>query len=487
MIFDNDATRHAATTSAADAACYPAGARARAESRARATAIARRAARGPAGRAAGPGYDAADAGLDSRTSRRRQEGLKRGDHHHAGRTAGHPGHASSRGDWTARCGGINSPDGVIGRAVAFQALSACAVRVPRFATNCSGIGPRGLRVGPRPRPRLSAWPRRAGSPGARPRQLTSLREAHRCAPVEASTSVAAAAAAPRPARGRRPTEVAAQAKPKARCAWPGRRRPVRRAGRRRGLQALHRSGPVRAVLRAGQADAGISMAELAKLWMVSRTRSHQFKLREGRSSTTATFIGEDVKFSFHWGQGLEVLHVELREVVVVGPTGAPCTSRGPTTTFDGTHGDRAGWIVPKTSNRWERRPQEAPRRGWSDKFAVSEIRRRAGDGATRAYARYCLGQAPGRQERHRIIDDPHGHAQSAARWTPRICSMSGGPRRSSSSNPKPGLRRDRHFFFDFLDQWIRSRRGPTSCVRQAGELCHRPQALSEAETLGASS
>jgi len=91
---------------------------------------------------------------------------------------------------------------------------------------------------------------------------------------------------------------------------------------------------------------------LAESWTVSADqRVYEFKLREGLNFHNGDpFTAEDVKWSFHRAKGSKILHEKVREVVVVGPTRVRFVLHEPWPdfmTYYGTMVSGAGWIVPK--------------------------------------------------------------------------------------------------------------------------------------------
>jgi peptide/nickel transport system substrate-binding protein len=91
---------------------------------------------------------------------------------------------------------------------------------------------------------------------------------------------------------------------------------------------------------------------LAESWTVSPDqRAYEFKLREGlKFHNGDPFTAEDVKFSFHRAKGSKVLRDKVREVVVVSPSRVRFVLHEPWPdfmTFYGTMVSGAGWVVPK--------------------------------------------------------------------------------------------------------------------------------------------
>ena len=91
---------------------------------------------------------------------------------------------------------------------------------------------------------------------------------------------------------------------------------------------------------------------LAESWTVSPDgRAYEFKLREGlKFHNGDPFTAEDVKFSFHRTKGAKVLKDKVKDVVVVAPNRVRFQLQEPWPdfmSFYGTIVSGAGWVVPK--------------------------------------------------------------------------------------------------------------------------------------------
>jgi peptide/nickel transport system substrate-binding protein len=91
---------------------------------------------------------------------------------------------------------------------------------------------------------------------------------------------------------------------------------------------------------------------LAESWKVSPDqRVYEFKLREGlKFHNGDPFTAEDVKFSFHRAKGAKILQDKVRDVEIAGPYRVRFRLHEPWPdfmTFYGTFATGAGWIVPK--------------------------------------------------------------------------------------------------------------------------------------------
>src|SRR6185503_17983332 len=95
---------------------------------------------------------------------------------------------------------------------------------------------------------------------------------------------------------------------------------------------------------------------LAESWKVSPDgRVYDFKLREGlKFHNGDPFTAEDVRFSFHRARGAKVLQEKVRDVEVAGPYRVRFHLHEPWPdfmTFYGTYATGAGWIVPEATTR----------------------------------------------------------------------------------------------------------------------------------------
>jgi peptide/nickel transport system substrate-binding protein len=93
-------------------------------------------------------------------------------------------------------------------------------------------------------------------------------------------------------------------------------------------------------------------ASLAESWTVSPDqRAYEFKLRENlKFHNGDPFTADDVKFSFHRAKGSKTLHERVKDVEVVSPTRVRFVLHQPWPdfmTFYGSIVSGAGWIVPK--------------------------------------------------------------------------------------------------------------------------------------------
>jgi peptide/nickel transport system substrate-binding protein len=97
---------------------------------------------------------------------------------------------------------------------------------------------------------------------------------------------------------------------------------------------------------------GLMTPSLAESWKVSPDhRVYEFKLREGlKFHNGDPFTAEDVKFSFLRAKGARILHEKVRDVEIAGPYRVRFHLREPWPdfmTFYGTLASSAAWIAPK--------------------------------------------------------------------------------------------------------------------------------------------
>jgi peptide/nickel transport system substrate-binding protein len=233
---------------------------------------------------------------------------------------------------------------------------------------------------------------------------------------------------------------------------------------------------------------------LAESWTVSADqRVYEFKLREGlKFHNGDAFTAEDVKFSFHRAKGSKALHEKVREVVVVGPARVRFQLHEPWPdfmTYYGTMVSGAGWIVPK-----------------------KYVERVGDDGFRRA----PVGLGPYRFVSHTpgvelIMEANEGYWQkmpsvkrlvfkSVPESTTRLAMLKRGEVDIAYLLEVPQaleVKRDPNlrlafsggiaiWYLDFLDQWDPKSPWNDRRVRLAANYAIDRQALSDAETLGAS-
>ncbi len=233
---------------------------------------------------------------------------------------------------------------------------------------------------------------------------------------------------------------------------------------------------------------------LAESWTVSADqRVYEFKLREGlKFHNGDPFTADDVKFSFHRAKGSKTLHDKVREVVVVGPSRVRFILHEPWPdfmTFYGSIVSGAGWIVPKRyvervgDDGFKRAPvglgpykfvshtpgvelvMEANESYWRKVPSVKRLLFKSVPESTTRMAMLKRGEV----DIAYLLDVPQ--AQEVKRDPNLKLAFSGGIAT---------------FYLDFLDQWDPKSPWHDRRVRLAANYAIDRQALSDAETLGAS-
>jgi len=233
---------------------------------------------------------------------------------------------------------------------------------------------------------------------------------------------------------------------------------------------------------------------LAESWTVSADQKvYEFKLREGlKFHNGDPFTAEDVKFSFHRSKGSKILHDKVREIVVVSPSRVRFVLQEPWPdfmTFYGTMVTGAGWIVPKKyveqvgNDGFKKHPiglgpykfvsnipgvelvMEANESYWRKTPAVKRLVFKSVVEPTTRMAMLKRGEV----DVAYLLDAPQ--AEEVKRDSNLKLAFSGGIAT---------------FFLDFLDQWDPKSPWADKRVRQAANYAIDRQALSDAETLGAS-
>jgi peptide/nickel transport system substrate-binding protein len=233
---------------------------------------------------------------------------------------------------------------------------------------------------------------------------------------------------------------------------------------------------------------------LAESWTLSADqRTYEFKLREGlKFHNGDPFTAEDVKFSFHRAKGSKILHDRVREVTVVGPSRVRFTLSDPWPdfmAFYGTMVSGAGWIVPKKyveqvgNDGFKKHPiglgpykfvshtpgielvMEANESYWRKMPSVKRLVFKSVPESTTRLAMLKRGEV----DVAYLLEVPQ--AQEVKKDPNLRLAFSGGIAT---------------FFFDFLEQWDPKSPWADRRVRLAANYAIDRQALSDAETLGAS-
>jgi peptide/nickel transport system substrate-binding protein len=233
---------------------------------------------------------------------------------------------------------------------------------------------------------------------------------------------------------------------------------------------------------------------LAESWTVSEDqRVYEFKLREGlRFHNGDPFTAEDAKFSFQRSKGNRMLHQKVREVTIVDPYRVRFELHEPWPdfmTYYGTIVSAASWIVPKGyveqvgDAGFKKHPiglgpykfvshtpgielvMEAFEGYWRKVPSVKRLVFKSVPEATTRLAMLKRGEV----DVAYLLDAPD--ALDVKRDPALRVVFSGGIA---------------IFFLDFLDQWDAKSPWADRRVRLAANYAIDRQALSEAETLGAS-
>ena len=233
---------------------------------------------------------------------------------------------------------------------------------------------------------------------------------------------------------------------------------------------------------------------LAESWKVSADgRVYEFKLREGvKFHNGDPFTAEDVRWSFHRAKGAKVLQEKVRDVEIVGPHRVRFHLHEPWPdfmTFYGTFATSAAWIAPKKYMEqvgvegFKKHPigvgpykfvshtpgvelvMEAYEGYWRKMPSVKRLVYKSVPEATTRLAMLKRGEV----DLAYLLDAPQ--AQEVKRDPSLKLAFSGGI----------GT-----FYLDYLDQWDPKSPWHDRRVRLAASYAMDRQALSEAETLGAS-
>ena len=233
---------------------------------------------------------------------------------------------------------------------------------------------------------------------------------------------------------------------------------------------------------------------LAESWKMSPDgRVYEFKLREGiKFHNGDPFTAEDVRWSFHRAKGAKVLQEKVRDVEIAGPYRVRFHLHEPWPdfmTFYGTYATSAAWIAPKKYmeqvglDGFKKHPiglgpykfvshtpgvelvMEAHEGYWRKMPSVKRLVYKSVPEATTRLAMLKRGEV----DLAYLLEAPQ--AQEVKRDPSLKLAFSGGI----------GT-----FYLDYLDQWDPKSPWHDRRVRLAASHAMDRQALSEAETLGAS-
>jgi peptide/nickel transport system substrate-binding protein len=233
---------------------------------------------------------------------------------------------------------------------------------------------------------------------------------------------------------------------------------------------------------------------LAESWTVSADgRVYEFKLREGlKFHNGDPFTAEDVKFSFHRAKGSKSLHDKVREVTVVSPSRVRFTLHEPWPdfmTFYGTMVSGAGWVVPKKyveqvgNDGFKKHPIGlGPYKFVSHNPGVELVME-----ANESYWRKVPSV---KRLVYKSVIEPTTRLAMLKRGEVDVAYLLEAPQ-AQEIKRDPNLRLAfsggiATFFLDFLDQWDPKSPWADRRVRLAANYAIDRQALSDAETLGAS-
>jgi peptide/nickel transport system substrate-binding protein len=233
---------------------------------------------------------------------------------------------------------------------------------------------------------------------------------------------------------------------------------------------------------------------LAESWTVSPDqRAYEFKLREGlKFHNGDPFTAEDVKFSFLRAKGSKVLHDRVKEVVIVSPYRVRFVLHEPFPdfmAFYGTMATGAGWVVPKKyvekvgDDGFKKNPIGlGPYRFVSHTPGIELV--------MEAFEGYWRKMPSVKRLVFKVVPESNTRVAMLKRGEVDIAYLLEVPQAQE-------LKRDPNiklafsggiavFFLDFLDQWDPKSPWADKRVRLAASYALDRQALSDAETLGAS-
>src|SRR5256712_5008778 len=233
---------------------------------------------------------------------------------------------------------------------------------------------------------------------------------------------------------------------------------------------------------------------LAESWTVSADqRVYEFKLREDlKFHNGDAFTAEDVKFSFHRAKGSKVLHDKVREVAIVDPYRVRFhlhEAWPDFMTFYGTLVSGASWVVPKKyvervgDDGFKKQPVGLGPYKFVSHTPGIELVMEAFEGYWRKVPhvkRLVFKSVPESATRMAMLK--RGEVDVAYLLdAPLAEEVKRDPKLKLAFSGGIGI-----FFLDYFDQWDPKSPWHDKRVRQAASYAIDRQALSEAETLGAS-
>jgi peptide/nickel transport system substrate-binding protein len=233
---------------------------------------------------------------------------------------------------------------------------------------------------------------------------------------------------------------------------------------------------------------------LAESWTVSPDQlTYEFKLREGlKFHNGDAFTADDVKFSFYRAKGSKVLRDKVKEVVADGPSRVRFVLHEPWPdfiTFYGTILSGAGWIVPKAyvervgDDGFKKAPVGLGPYKFVSYTPGIELVMEANEGYWRKIPSV-------KRLVFKTVPDSTTRLAMLKRGEVDIAYLLEGPQ-AQEVKRDPNLKLAFSggiaiFYLDFLDQWDPKSPWHDRRVRLAANYAIDRQALSEAETLGAS-
>jgi peptide/nickel transport system substrate-binding protein len=232
---------------------------------------------------------------------------------------------------------------------------------------------------------------------------------------------------------------------------------------------------------------------LAESWTVSPDqKTYEFKLREGlKFHNGDPFTAEDVKFSFYRAKG-KLIHAKVKDVVAVSPSRVRFVLAEPWPDFMSFYGSivsAAGWIVPKKyveqvgDDGFKKHPIGLGPYKFVSHTPGIELVMEAFEGYWRkvpSVKRLVFKSVP--ESTTRLAMLKRGEVDVAYLLdVPQAQEVKKDPNLKLAFSGGIGI-----FFLDFLDQWDPKSPWHDRRVRLAANYAIDRQALSDAETLGAS-
>ena len=233
---------------------------------------------------------------------------------------------------------------------------------------------------------------------------------------------------------------------------------------------------------------------LAESWKVSPDgRVYEFKLREGlKFHNGDPFTAEDVRFSFHRARGAKVLQEKVRDIEIAGPYRVRFHLHEPWPdfmTFYGTYATGAGWIVPKKymeqvgPDGFKKNPVGlGPYKFVSHTPGIELV--------MEAYEGYWRKMPSVKRLVYKSVPDANTRLAMLKRGEVDLAYLLDAPQ-AQDIKKDPSLKLAFSggigtYYLDYLDQWDPKSPWHDRRVRLAASHALDRQALSEAETLGAS-